>query len=156
MDGEADGGAGEGAGDPDRAPDDARVCVVATRPATFERCRDGVYPVPAGYDRADEPFDYLACYRTAPVSAVTHYAAVTGRVAQARGDPGPLSAADWAATVDPFGDADRVVALELGPLVELADPVENDRTGVRGAWYCTVDDLRAAATLAALAGRTDG
>lgn len=150
MDGASDGGAG------DHPPDDARVCVVATRPATFERCRDGVYPSPAGYDRTDEAFDYLACYRTAPVSAVTHYVRVTGRVEQARGDPGPLSAADWAATIDPFGDADRVVAFELGSLVELADPVENDRTGVRGAWYCTVGDLRAAATLSALAGRTDG
>jgi len=29
----------------DDAPGDARVCVVATQPDTFERCRDGFYPV---------------------------------------------------------------------------------------------------------------
>ena len=31
---------------PDDAPPAATVCVVATQPATFERCRDGVYPAP--------------------------------------------------------------------------------------------------------------
>lgn len=61
----------------DDAPPDARVCLVATRPATFERCRAGLSPSRASYDRVDEPFEYLACYRTAPVSTVTHYARAT-------------------------------------------------------------------------------
>jgi hypothetical protein len=131
---------------------DDRVCVVAVRDETFARCERGVYPVPAGYDRASRPFDYLGVYRTAPASAITHYAPVTDRVAQARGEPGPLSAADWRATIDPFSDADRVVVFELGDLVALADPVDNDQHGVRGARYCSLADLRRASVLSELAG----
>ena len=138
----------------DDAPGDARVCLVATRPDTFARCRDGLYPAPRSYDRTREPFDYIAVYRTAPVSAVTHYARVTDRVEQRRGDPGPLTEADWAALIDPFWSEDRVVVFALDELVPLDTPVENDRTGVRGVWYCTVDDLRAAGTLSGLAARS--
>lgn len=137
----------------DDAPADARVCVVATRPDTFERCRDGVYPSPTAYDRTEEPFEYMAFYRTAPVSAVTHYAPVQARTPQTRGDPGPMDESDWAATIDPFSDTDEVVVFELGDPVPLDSPVENDRNGVRGAWYCAIADLRAAASLSALAGR---
>jgi hypothetical protein len=64
-----------------------------------------------------------------------------------------MTGADWAALVDPVSDAETVVVFELGELVPLDSPVENDRSGVRGAWYCTVADLRAAATLSELAGR---
>jgi hypothetical protein len=137
----------------DDAPGDARVCLVAARPATFERCRDGRYPAPASYDRTTEPFDYMAFYRTAPVSAVTHYARVTDRVEQRRGAPGPMTPTDWQRLVDPFSDEDRVVVFEVADLVPLDVPVQNDRTGVRGAWYCTLDDLRASGTLSALAER---
>ncbi|MDL0123566.1 MULTISPECIES: hypothetical protein [Halobacterium] len=134
-------------------PDD-RVCVVAVRPATFERCQGrGLYPIPAGYSRATAAYDHLAIYRPAPVSAVTHVAPVVDRVEQTRGGPGPMRAGDWAATVEPFADTDRVTVLELGDLVALADPVVADGTGVRGAWYCTIADLRAADTTAALAAR---
>jgi hypothetical protein len=137
--------------------EDARVCVVATRPDTFERCRAGIYPAPRSYDRTTEPFEYLACYRTAPVSAVTHYARVTDRVEQRRGEDGPMDGSDWVATVDPFSDAETVVVFELGDLVALGRPVENDRSGVRGAWYCSLGDLRRARTLSELsqAGETD-
>lgn len=142
--------------DPDAPADaDARVCVVATRPATFERCRDGSYPVPASYDRTREPFGYMAFYRTAPVSAVTHVARVVDRSEQRRDGPGPLTAADWETLVDPFSDEARVVVFALDDFRPLETPVENDRTGVRGAWYCTVGDLRAAETLSDLAARTD-
>jgi hypothetical protein len=140
---------------PDRTVDDlpaeGRVCVVATREATFERCRERVYPAPRSYDRTREEFEYMAFYRTAPVSAITHLARVENRVEQSRGESGPLTATDWAATIDPFTDEDRVVVFELGELVALDTPVENDQTGLRGAWYCTVGDLRAAATLSELA-----
>ena len=137
----------------DDPPGDARVCVVATQPATFERCREGFYPAPRDYDRTRRAFDYLALYRTAPVSAITHYARVTGRVEQSRGEPGPMTEADWRATIDPVSESETVLVFELDALVPLERPVENDRNGVRGAWYCTVDDLRAVDTLSALAAR---
>ena len=135
----------------DDAPSGARVCVVATQPDTFRRCRNGIYPSPRSYDRVDARFEYMAFYRTTPVSAITHYAPVTDRVTQSRGDPGPMDEADWAATIDPFSDTETVVVFELGDLVPLESPVGNDRNGVRGAWYCTVADLRSASTLSGLA-----
>jgi hypothetical protein len=140
---------------PDDAPADARVCVVATQSDTFDRCRDGRYPAPASYSRTDATFDYMAFYRTAPVSALTHYARVTDRVPQTRGDPGPLTADDWTALIDPFSDTDRVVVFQLDALVPLAEPVPNDTNGVRGAWYCTIADLRAASALSELADRAE-
>lgn len=145
-------------GTPDDAPGDARVCVVATRPETFEECRKGIYPSPRSYERTRRPYDYMAFYRTAPVSAITHYAPVTGRVEEVRDDAageGHMTAERWKTLVDPFSDERTVVVFELGELVPLAEPIANDRNGVRGAWYCTVDDLRAAGTLSELAGRAE-
>ena len=140
---------------PDDAPPAATVCVVATQPETFERCREGIYPAPRSYPRTRREFDYMACYRTSPVSAVTHYARVTDRVTQTRGETGPLDDADWETLIDPFSDEREVVVFELGSLVPLDAPVTNDTNGVRGAWYSTIADLRTAATLSELAERAE-
>ena len=138
---------------PDDAPGDARVCVVATQPDTFERCRRGFYPAPQSYDRTRTSCEYMAFYRTAPVSSLTHYARVVARTEQRRGDPGPMDESDWQALIDPFSDERVVVVFEFEALVPLDDPVENDANGVRGAWYCSVADLRAAPTVSALSER---
>jgi len=55
---------------------------------------------------------------------------------------------------DPFTDERAVVVFELGPLVPLDRPVaSDDGSGLRGAWYTTVADLRAVDRLSALADR---
>jgi hypothetical protein len=140
-------------GNGDGAPGDARVCAVATRPETFERCRSRrYYPCPRSYPRSRASFDYLACYRTAPVSAITHYA----RVAERFEDDGTwMGEADWAALIEPVSDESVATVFRLGDLVALDEAVANDRNGLRGAWYCTVDDLRAASTLSELSGLID-
>lgn len=139
----------------DDAPSDATVCVVATQPDTFQRCRQGFYPAPRSYERTRRSFEYMAFYRTAPVSSVTHYARVTDRAEQRRGADGPMDDDDWVALIDPFSDEEQVVVFLLSDLIPLNAPVENDTNGVRGAWYCTVADLRAANTLAALSDRAE-
>lgn len=137
----------------DGSPPDASVCVVAARKETFERCRAGFYPAPRSYERTRTSFEYMAFYRTAPVSSITHYAPVESRVEQRRGGAGPMTETDWEATIEPFSDERNAVVFELGDLVPLDVPVENDQTGLRGAWYCTIRDLRAAETLSGLSER---
>jgi hypothetical protein len=144
---------------PDDALADAEVCTVATQTETFQRCRDGFYPCPHSYPRTDREFDYMAFYRTAPTSAITHYAPVEERTLERADEAGSEGAVmddeDWTVLVEPFSEEREVVVFHLGELVALESPVGNDLTGVRGAWYHTVGDLRAAATLSELAERAE-
>jgi hypothetical protein len=60
---------------------------------------------------------------------------------------------DWAELIAPFSEEREVVVFHLDDPVALAEPVHNDEggSGLRGAWYHTVGDLRDAATLSELA-----
>lgn len=134
---------------------DEAVCVVSTRPDTFEACQKGGYPSPESYDRTQRQFSWLACYRTAPVSAITHCAPVTDRILERRGDDGWMTSHRWERLVDPFAETDAVVVFELGDLRALSNPIDNDASGVRGAWYCTLGDLAASETISELTARGD-
>ena len=160
MPGNADLGAFGESNDPaDDAPADASVCTVATQTETFQRCREGFYPCPRSYPRTDREFDYMAFYRTAPTSAITHYAPVTDRTLERADEAGSEGATmddgDWRDLIEPFSEEREVVVFHLGDLTVLDSPVVNDVTGVRGAWYHTVGDLQAAASLSELAERAE-
>ncbi|TKX52247.1 hypothetical protein EXE42_16705, partial [Halorubrum sp. SP3] len=71
------------------------------------------------------------------------------------GDPGPMDEGDWAALIDPFSEERVVVVFAFDDLVPLDSPVENDLNGVRGAWYCSVADLREETTLSGLRDRSE-
>ncbi len=94
----------------------------------------------------------------------THLASVEARTAESAADAPPASAdtdtttegpvlneTDWAELIEPFSDEQQVTVFHLGGLQPLSDPVVNDGNGVRGAWYTTVAELRAAETLSDLA-----
>lgn len=134
----------------DTAPDDL-VCVVAAQEYTFEQCANGFYPAPRSYERCDRAFEHMAFYRTAPTSAVTHYARVTDRFV----DDGSWMGADrWEQLIAPFSDDDEAMVFELDELRPLATHVErgdDGPNGVRGAWYVTLEELRGADSLSALA-----
>ena len=134
----------------DDAPEDGSVCVVAAQPDTFRRCKAGFYPSPVSYDRSHKEFGYMAFYRTKPVSAVTHYGKVVERKRERRREEGVMNERDWQETIEPFVDEDEVVVFRLGDLVPLEKQVSNDSNGVRGAWYCTIGDLRSASTISEL------
>lgn len=130
----------------DDAPDGGSVCVVAVQLDTYERCREGFSPAPRSYGRTRREFDYMALYRTAPV---------TDRVEQRRGGDGPMNEGDWADLIEIFSDEEAVLVSGFGDPAPLDAPVENDDDGVRGAWYCTIGDLRESGTLSAPEERAD-
>ena len=124
-----------------------QVCLVAVRPETFEFCREGLYPVPVEYSRNDRDFERFGFYQVSPVSAVTHTARVQGTQVEEPGES--ISAEQWNALGLP-GDSNAVV-YRLGSLQELDYWIENDlRSGLRGAWYASMDDLQSAEALSDL------
>jgi hypothetical protein len=124
-----------------------QVCLVAVRPETFEFCREGLYPVPVDYSRNDREFERFGFYQVSPVSAVTHTARIQGSRVEEPGES--ISDEQWNAP-GLSGDS-RAVVYRLGVLQELEHRVENDlSSGLRGAWYASMDDLRSAEVLSDL------
>ena len=56
-----------------------KTALVPMRDETFKTYMEGVYPVSSTYPRASKKFKFLAAYRKAPISAVTHVAQVEKR-----------------------------------------------------------------------------
>ncbi|MES3517922.1 MAG: hypothetical protein PPP58_09690 [Natronomonas sp.] len=131
---------------------EARVCVVAVQEYTFEQCRNGFYPSPISYPRCRAEFECMAFYRTAPISAIRHVAPVTDRFVDDGSWMGPER---WSKLIEPFSDDEEALVFELGELLPLSEPIENDLNGVRGAWYCSVADLRTVSTLSGLSKRSE-
>jgi hypothetical protein len=122
-----------------------RVMIVAVVDETFDIARHhGFYPCPTSYDRADEPAAYLALYRTAPQSAITHYAPIEERFE----DDGSWADIDWYDRLIGSRSGDETaMVFRLGDLVPLDQPVTNDINGVRGVWYTSLDALDEATEL---------
>jgi hypothetical protein len=122
-----------------------RVMIVATVDETFDIARHhGFYPCPISYERATEPAAYLALYRTAPQSAITHYARIEDRFE----DDGSWADIDWYdRLIGSRSDDETAMVFRLGDLLALDRPVTNDTDGVRGAWYTTFDALEEATAL---------
>lgn len=116
---------------------------MAAAAETVACVRDGWYPCPASYGRADREFAYVGFYRFAPVSAVTHYAPVEGRF---RDDGSWMGSETFERLVGSRSDDLEAVVFELGALVELDTPVRNDfeRGALRGAWYVPLSRLERA------------
>jgi hypothetical protein len=141
-----------GTDDREDLPDDATVCVVAAVDYTFEQCANGFYPCPREYPRTERAFDVMGFYRTAPTSAVTHYARVTDRFED---DGTWMGETRYEKLIGQFSDAETAMVFELEELRPLDVPVKNDEhgtNGVRGALYCTLGELREARTLSELEG----
>lgn len=123
------------------------VCLVAVRPETFELCREGLYPVPVDYSRNDRDFEWFGFYQVSPVSAVTHTARIQGSQVESPGES--ISTEQWNRLGLP-GDS-RAVVYRIGSLQELEHRVRNDlSSGLRGAWYASMDDMRSAEVLSDL------
>jgi hypothetical protein len=124
-----------------------QVCLVAVKPETFELCREGLYPVPVEYSRNDREFEGFGFYQVSPVSAVTHTARIQDSRVESPGES--ISAEQWNRLGLPGNS--KAVVYRLGVLQELEHRVENDlRSGIRGAWYASMDDLRSADILSDL------
>jgi len=122
-----------------------KVCLVAVKPKTFELCQQGYYPVPVDYPRNDKNFSYFGFYRIAPVSAVTHVAQINESKTEKPGQR--IDQSTW----DSVLSEDEAVLYNLKDLEELENPVENDlSSGLRGAWYTSLEEVKAADKLSNL------
>jgi hypothetical protein len=118
-----------------------KTALVAMREETFKTYMEGVYPVPSTYPRASKKFKFLAAYRKAPISAITHVARVKKRE-KTRNPSGHIE--DLLR-----GDHDELTVFHLEDPKEI-DPVENDVSGVRGTWYTSLQEIRDAEKLSDL------
>lgn len=116
-----------------------KACVVAMREETFDTfLEDRVYPVPERYPRASNDFSYIAAYRKAPISAITHIAHIR----------------DQEITDNPRPSIDQLIRQDYSKLklLHVENPekisrVENDQSGVRGARYSSLSQIRQADSL---------
>jgi len=116
-----------------------KVCIVAMREETFNMfLEDQVYPVPERYPRASNHFSCIAAYRKAPISAITHIARIR----------------DQEITDNPRPSIDQLLRQDYSKLKlfhvekpEKISRVENNQSGVRGARYTSVSQIRQANSL---------
>jgi hypothetical protein len=116
-----------------------KACIVAMREETFDTfLEDQVYPVPERYPRASNDFSYIAAYRKAPISAITHIAHIR----------------DQEVTDNPRPSIDQLLRKDYSKLklFHVEKPkkisrVENDQSGVRGAQYTSLLQIRQADSL---------
>ena len=113
------------------------LMVVPVSGYSFKRAlEEQFYAFPKTYGR-DRTKKYLAFYQTHPIKAITHYA----RIRKVKIKPlEDFSARDILIMFGHRADKE-VVVFELGPLIELKNPVKSDGRSIQGVKYSSLNRL---------------